>query len=106
MHSTTDPITDLVKSLLADLGTTSDEIAANLKRLRCTGHRKDCTRCPIAVYLEKHGIYLRDTRGVAGGEVEFISNSDYRVVPLSKPIREFIDQFDEGEHPDLLISRL
>lgn len=81
--------------LLADLGTTAEQIAASLKEMGVTGDHRSGS-CPVANFLNRQGDDKTYSVGMAviypGAEV-YISSPE--------PIRQFVWEFDGGKYPDL-----
>lgn len=80
------------------LGDTAKEVAQSLRLWGIKGQRNKIRRCPIAKYLLLRG---HDVRSV--GTLHVYLNPG-RVVCSPKPVREFIRQFDSGDHPQLDVN--
>lgn len=82
------------KDTIKSLGTSADKIAKKLKKLGIKGVPYEEDRCPIANFLRKKGF-----KGVTAIEGHVFSDSDF--VKMSRPIKAFIDRFDNGKYPEL-----
>jgi len=74
--------------LLTALGSSADEVAANLLKAGIKGVKKNCIFCPITNYLRGEGIPM---------DIGYLI-SDY---PQLQPIRSFIMGFDNGKYSEL-----
>ena len=100
-----------LKEALAQLGTTSDEVAWSLRRLGIRGNKNSGATCPIANYLRPlfswfhsiDAVQIYQTYSPTFGEDP---EEDYvGVCSCPAPIDEFINRFDEdGDYPDLEVK--
>ena len=104
----TEKVIDTVRHLLAQLGSTADEVAASLRKQGITGKPGDVTADPIANYLRAHGV---DSPEV---DLEQVSLAAYEDPcgsngPISvdhpAPVRAFVIAFDNGDFQDLQTNR-
>jgi hypothetical protein len=98
-----------VKALLAELGTSPQEVADKLMSLGIWGHKGSVPSCPIARYLQRRRPgpqYLVETGKVAV-VVDIKTDGDpfpvnYWVdVDMPDPVFDFIVNFDAGEYEEL-----
>ncbi|MDE2095718.1 MAG: hypothetical protein KGL39_00545 [Patescibacteria group bacterium] len=89
-----------MKTILAKLGSSEEEVAENLQFQGITGVQYTITLCPIANYLRRYvGMILCSV------DDSFIRLTwDNRIVEMKIPkaIRDFILEFDFGHHPALI----
>lgn len=95
----------MVGKLLQALGTKREDVAKELLRLRCKGGRSVGETCPVAVYLKKRGV--RDpnvTRHTIYFDLLDVDDAPYGdSVKTPGPVRAFLDAFDSGEYPKLIL---
>jgi hypothetical protein len=84
------------QQLLDNLGSTADEVAANLKDQGITGRRQRCYSCPIAKFLNKNGA----PECAVGSSMIRIALTEEPFKP-SFTIQTFINSFDSGAYPEL-----
>lgn len=98
---TPDEIRARAEQYLTGLGTTGEEVAASLVAAGITGNRARCGSCPIANALLEalNGLVVR----VAVRTFIELTLPSARgiVLPPPPPVTAFIEQFDEGRHPEL-----
>jgi hypothetical protein len=91
-----------VIKLLTALGDSSNDVAANLKRMRITGTPGEPCDCPIAKYLIKHGcndVFVRSCqlnyrfKNHVSGEIDLYFSH--------RAIHDFVYEFDKGDYPYL-----
>lgn len=84
---------------LAELGSTSLDIALNLQKLGIKGIVGDSESCPIANYLSKQ---FNFKAGVCNADIGvYADDVPYSFVP-SKVVSDFIDNFDKEQYPFLV----
>lgn len=101
-----------LKSLLAGLGSTADEIAATLRAAGIKGSRTDCHDCPGARYIASKA----HERVPATDQVTVTLTADKAVIGITRPgtdhyqevkastpeaLEDFLDGFDGGDYDDL-----
>jgi hypothetical protein len=95
-----------LEELLLELGSTADNIAANLIEMGIEGIPKSYHGCPVLNYLrENHGLdKLRISGGGAGPYYiyDYTNEIDEPVRPW-KPLQKFLEKFDNGEYPELIL---
>jgi hypothetical protein len=82
--------------LLQSLGATSDEVADSLRASGSKGRRDSFLRCPLAVYLHRHG--FADAMVGLDSVALPAAGADW---PLPSPCASFVALFDRGYYPDL-----
>lgn len=87
-----------IDEALSVLGTTTDDVAASLRRLEIRGLRRTPQKCPIAKYLRMRGFE------VMGSYNHFIELPGGRYGRTAEVITQFMKRFDEGEFPFLDIE--
>jgi hypothetical protein len=96
-----------VLALLVSLGTTSQEVADKLLSLGIRGDRNKCKTCPIAQYLVAYGVVTWSGLGIAIGPTPWNTYwYNIREYPQLKGILAFIEHFDEGKYPKLILRSL
>ena len=80
------------------LGTTADEIAANLEREGIKGTPAMHDRCPISAYITKHWPQAKPSTGYRALVLHGDTSSVHRMPPQHG---EFITRFDRGAYPHL-----
>jgi hypothetical protein len=102
-----------IKQDLQLLGTTSDEVADNLRQMGIKGVRLNPHSCPIFNYLRNAREHI-EVRGVdACSDVDhndevvitcdpIDDEYDRRVRIVSSAVYQFIDKFDGGQYPMLI----
>lgn len=81
--------------LLAQLGDTPDQIAANLTKLGIKGARQRSCACPIFNYLAKAGVPLI---GVDSEMVAYPDSVSRDMLWLPEPVGQFVYRFDQGDY--------
>jgi len=81
---------------LAALPGTADDIAAMLIEADCQGSRRDGRCCPMANYLSRLGFE-------AFVQPDYVQ-ADGVTPDTSQELREFVERFDEGEWPELVVD--
>jgi hypothetical protein len=81
------------------LGSTSDEIAAELARRGIRGWREEAGECPIAVYL--HAALGSSDPGGCTVTADDVLAAGVHVAP-SPAVGEFVIRFDAGAYPHLV----
>lgn len=111
LPTTSDPGTDQhpattteqrITALLAALGDTDQQVAETLEQLGLRGVPQNPCRCPIAAYLNSHGV-----GPVMAAEYEVwagAAGEDF-VVPTTEAVGHFITAFDFGMYPELEAAR-
>lgn len=101
---TTEALAELVKSALAELGSTPDEVANALRNAGIRGSRAECGTCPVALWLILRVPELCSTPGVCDWDVHrrgVLADDDYWL-PLPEAVADFITAFDhDGAYRDL-----
>lgn len=104
------PFTDAgVAAALQALGTTENEVAANLYAFGYRGVQGSESQSPEALYLvdsipgAARAEIVVDDRGV-GEAYAILTGPDYEeaAADLPLPVRTFTVRFDEGKYPDLI----
>lgn len=91
---------DIAIALLA-LGDTADRVAATLTAGGWHGERKECTRCPVAVFLSSRF----PNCSIMVGDIEArVATADghYAQADLPDPVADFILDFDRGRYRELV----
>lgn len=91
--------------LLDELGASADEVAAVLLYRGIRGKIQNAESCPIANFLGCKGLQEVDVHSSALGYLEGIctwAGDDGALAPLPPGVRDFIVEFDNGEHPELV----
>lgn len=97
-------------SLLAELGTNADEVAASLARAGVQGLPKSNRFCAVAVYLTAVMGADPRIRSVAVGPCSLVVNlvrpkdskpAGRLLVQLPKAARQFVSAFDAGAFPEI-----
>lgn len=83
-------------ALLSALGNTPDAIAARLHADGFRGQQDHPFACVLAVYLAANGCKKPLVDGC------FASVNQGPDVRLSPPLQAFVEQFDQGLHPELI----
>lgn len=91
-------ITDRAASLLGDLGATEIDVARTLKAKGVKGVMGDAYSCPLFNYLVGEGVSVVE---VDGAWVEVEGDASVR---LPDACREFVNEFDAGNWPELVIK--
>lgn len=86
---------DLAFSFLLLLGSSSDDIALNLRFNGIKGKRDNCYNCPLDNYL----YYKFRNNDLRISKYHLYYKNDKYCLPLE--FQEFIDNFDEGVYPFL-----
>lgn len=86
-----------VLTLLERLGSTADEVAAELLNLKCTGLKDSGVACPVAMYLTYKGL----NEVVVGQKVEWAGQKNRLSVDIPKAVESFTRWFDDGNYPEL-----
>ncbi|HEX4244691.1 MAG TPA: hypothetical protein VHY77_03915 [Acidimicrobiales bacterium] len=97
--------------LLADLGTSHDEVAASLQRAGVRAVPRNPGGCAIALYLG--AVLGTDSRihsitvGTNCLKASTLQSTPFyfygtMLVPVPKPVGQFITAFDEGRYPELV----
>lgn len=98
-----DRIEKEVKSAVATLGTTIEEVLSRLRETRMKGTRGATSTCPIANYL-RHVIGTHDYVTVTDVAVwrDWDLRAENAYVRVSTPtvVGEFIRRFDKGWYPE------
>ena len=94
-----------VREYMSRLGETSDAVAESLRRAGVRGIRKSSISCPLLVGIKREcrlpwGSPTAPKPGV-------VTYSDLQIMdpPVPTPVAEFMKRFDEGEYPELALSR-
>lgn len=103
--ATTEEIRASLAQHLEALGATSQEVAVKLTELDCKGRITRTTLCPVAVYLKRCGF---PSAGVSQRTV-LVDPADWDDAELISirtpdPVARFIDDFDDGAYPGLIIN--
>lgn len=111
------PMSDLrrlkkqTNGLLAELGRSSEEVAASLHEVGIEGVPKSNRSCAIALYLQAVMGGEPEVRAVVVGPcslvIQLIGPRDGRpggrlLVQLPKPVRRFVAAFDAGQFPGMV----
>jgi hypothetical protein len=94
-------ISEALRVKLSKLGTISDEVAAALTELNCTGRPNSSSSCPIANYLRKH-LGWDDVSVGLSTAIVFDDEANVARVPLSAAVRHFVARFDLNAYPALI----
>ena len=98
------------RGLLAELGSTPDEVAASLQSTGIRGTPKDNRSCAVALYLSALVGTEPRIRSVTVGHcslmISLITPADARpagrlCVQLPKPVRGFVAAFDGHQYPEV-----
>lgn len=92
---------DTVAKALRDLG---EDPAGSLARLGIKGYRGNARACPVARYL---GGQFEGYEVIATGLACVLTAPEILVhhrALTPEPVRRFIDEFDQGRHPQLEIN--
>ncbi len=85
---------------LAQLGNTSEEIAAKLRIVGIKGRRQEPKSCPLTHYLVQVDPRFRNFR--IGNITVYDGTLDYEAgVDMETPVRQFVRDFDDGKYPYL-----
>lgn len=100
--ATTEEIRTSLAQHLEALGATSQEVAVKLTELDCKGRITRTTLCPVAVYLKRCGF---PSAGVSQRTV-LVDPDDAELISIRTPdpVARFIDDFDDGAYPGLIIN--
>jgi hypothetical protein len=82
------------------LGTTSQEIADNLRLENIRAYPSDPVECALSQYALKHYPELDISTGAANMSVRDGLNLDIHVLPSAHI--QFVMEFDRGQYPDLV----
>ena len=89
-----------IEEALAALGKTEKQVAATLRKAKCSGVRRGCSACPVAVWLS--GQLLGECHVLPLRSVLVDGSGDWTDNPI--PVQKFIAAFDAGKYPDLCES--
>lgn len=90
---------------LKELGSGPNKVAESLKALKIKGALDDAHDCPIARFIQKlFKTATLVTVDSAGVDLMF-DEKDFFVV-FSVAIEKFIENFDNGKYPDLVLSEV
>jgi hypothetical protein len=85
-------------------GPTADDVADRLRALEIKGMSKDCSRCPIAVYLRQLPDLAGELFEVDTERVTILTGHGIVAeVPMPEPMSWFVQRFDHGVYLDLVI---
>ena len=93
------PSNDVLLSKLADLGATPEAVAEALEARGVVGTMCDGEHCALANYLRAE--FAADFVQVASNFIK-VRNGGFASVPTPAHLRQFINDFDMEEFPDLL----
>lgn len=93
---------EMLAQALADLGDTPDAVADHLRSLGLKGKPVSGDCCPIARYLVQRGFEWASVN-----HLSVLVNNPARefaqhIEPCPKPVRRFIQRFDDGVYLDLV----
>jgi hypothetical protein len=94
---------DEILKLLTDLGETPTQIAESLRAKEIQGRVGDEYECPLVWYLrDQEGIefVIVDNESITWSD-DAMGDNEQRI-KTSEPIAQFIEQFDDGEFPELI----
>lgn len=90
-------LTDQARDLLDQL---SADVPGTLRAAGIRGCRHSGGKCPVALYLQANGIptayVFEDCAEVRG--------IDWARIAMPGPVVEFVERFDDGAYPDLVIG--
>jgi hypothetical protein len=98
---TADTLHDRATQHLAALGDTPEQVAATLAEHGCLGIPGNCARCPVAVYLMRSDLDLRNVSVDGVVAILFPGDEDYVYLDLPDPVIAFVDRFDHDDFPQL-----
>lgn len=94
---------DRITDVLAEMGTTTDEVAAALRTSRVRGIRGQRSFLnPVVRYLNRHldiGGLLEVTS--CSTMIDLVRQGKARRLDLPSAIRDFLMRYDQGLYPDL-----
>lgn len=96
-----------IRTALAALGTTPNQIAASLKRRKITGVVLDEADCVLAKYIGKkcpHAYDVKVNGTSTAGHVDFTVNAENYRMNVAKRFTDFISAFDSNKYPDLVAA--
>lgn len=92
-----------IRTALAALGTTPNQIAASLKRRKIKGMPGHVEKCVLAQYVGKKCPNVAGLR-TNGSHVWFRYEDINYAVPIAKRFAKFVDAFDTKTYPDLIAA--
>jgi hypothetical protein len=93
-----------ITSLLDNLGNSAEEVALSLSNLNIKGLQMNSRQCPISNYLRSKYQNMKFL-AVSSVHITFkITNENLAQINTSKPIEEFITNFDIGKFQELIAS--
>lgn len=103
-------IRDALLDLLNSLGDTPDQVASSLIDGGFRGEPYACDACPVALYLAnglaEAGLHVHSVQVNAIEacvlHVGTDDDDEHIYVDVPQPVAWFIEQFDEGQHPNLI----
>jgi hypothetical protein len=93
-------LTKLVEVKLSKLGDSSAQVCSYLLLNGFVGIRESPESCPIANYLKSDSAIIDSFEGIDVREV--VLADEY--VRMPDTVIEFIDRFDRGDFPDLVVE--
>jgi hypothetical protein len=96
-----------MRRLLEQLGTTPAEVASSLTRLGHKGFPGKGCHCPVANYLRANGAVDPEVDSCSiydWGQPELVEDDGYTGFTPPAPVATFIDSFDNGAFPDLVLE--
>lgn len=98
--TTNEQIHDDINQALTDLGRTVPAIAQQLTALGVTGVPGNPFSCPLTNFIARN--FAVEEPDVNGTEAQWSLDGELYSVLLSKPLVDFIQEFDAGEFPALI----
>ncbi len=89
----------MIAELLAQLGSSSEEIAESLRKAKVVGHKENCHTCPLAIWLMCVG--RMSNVSVEEDCVSACYANERYSENLAEALMQFIEHFDKGHYPDL-----